>query len=494
MNSFVALPILIPLVAAALMLIVRGLVAQRFISFVALLSSLATATAVLVEVWRTSDVVVSRLGGWPGSFAITLVSDGLSSVLVVVALVVTTSVLLFAVGQQTSDEHSPYYHPVYMALAAGISQAFLAGDLFNLFVAFEVLLMASYVLLTLEGNKEQIRSGTTYVVLNIIESVVLVMAVGLIFAATGTVNFAELPERIAALPDGVRMGLHLLLLIAFGIKAAVFPLFSWLPDSYPTAPSSASAVFAGLLTKVGVYCLIRVQTMLFPGELSNLVMIVGVATMAIGVLGAISQHDMKRILSFHIISQIGYMVFGLGIGGAAAIAATIFYLIHHIPVKTSLFLVEGIIERNTGSSSLNDVSGLARKSPFLAVLFLIPAMSLAGFPPLSGFLAKFAIVRGGLSAEQYVGVGVAIVVSLLTLVSMVKIWVGAFWGEVAPTSLINSVGLLRQHRSMATATTVLVCLTLVIAGAAGPLYEFATRATEQLLDVERYISAVRSAS
>jgi multicomponent Na+:H+ antiporter subunit D len=308
------------------------------------------------------------------------------------------------------------------------------------------------------------------------------------------VNFAELPERIAALPDGVRMGLHLLLLIAFGIKAAVFPLFSWLPDSYPTAPSSASAVFAGLLTKVGVYCLIRVQTMLFPGELSNLVMIVGVATMAIGVLGAISQHDMKRILSFHIISQIGYMVFGLGIGGAAAIAATIFYLIHHIPVKTSLFLVEGIIERNTGSSSLNDVSGLARKSPFLAVLFLIPAMSLAGFPPLSGFLAKFAIVRGGLSAEQYVGVGVAIVVSLLTLVSMVKIWVGAFWGEVAPTSLNNKVGLLRQHRSMATATTVLVCLTLVIAGAAGPLYEFATRATEQLLDVERYISAVRSAS
>ena len=494
MSSLVSLPILIPLVAAALMLVVRNLVAQRAISFVALLSALATATAVLVDVWNTGDIAVSRLGGWPGSFAITLVSDGLSSVLVVVALVVTTTVLLFAVGQQTPDEHSPYYHPVYMALVAGISQAFLAGDLFNLFVAFEVLLMASYVLLTLEGNREQIRSGTTYVVLNIIESVVLVMAVGLIFAATGTVNFAELPERIAALPDGVRMGLHLLLLIAFGIKAAVFPLFSWLPDSYPTAPSSASAVFAGLLTKVGVYCLIRVQTLLFPGELSNLVMIVGVSTMAIGVLGAISQHDMKRILSFHIISQIGYMVFGLGIGGAVAIAATIFYLIHHIPVKTSLFLVEGIIERNTGSSSLDDVSGLARKSPFLAVLFLIPAMSLAGFPPLSGFLAKFAIVRGGLSAEQHIGVGVAIVVSLLTLVSMVKIWVGAFWGEVAPTSLNNSVGLLRQHRSMAAATTVLVCLTLVIAGAAGPLYEFAMRATDQLLDVERYISAVRSAS
>lgn len=494
MSSLVALPILIPLVAAALMLVVRNLIAQRAISFVALLSALATATAVLVDVWNTGDIAVSRLGGWPGSFAITLVSDGLSSVLVVVALVVTATVLLFAVGQQTPDEHSPYYHPVYMALVAGISQAFLAGDLFNLFVAFEVLLMASYVLLTLEGNREQIRSGTTYVVLNIIESIVLVMAVGLVFAATGTVSFAELPERIAALPDGVRMGLHLLLLIAFGIKAAVFPLFSWLPDSYPTAPSSASAVFAGLLTKVGVYCLIRVQTLLFPGELSNLVVIVGVSTMAIGVLGAISQHDMKRILSFHIISQIGYMVFGLGIGGAVAIAATIFYLIHHIPVKTSLFLVEGIIERNTGSSSLDDVSGLARKSPLLAVLFLIPAMSLAGFPPLSGFLAKFALVRGGLSAEQYVGVGVAIVVSLLTLVSMVKIWVGAFWGEVAPSSLNNPGGVLSQHRSMATATAILVGFTLVIAVAAGPLFAFATRASDQLLDIERYITAVRSAS
>jgi multicomponent Na+:H+ antiporter subunit D len=378
-----------------------------------------------------------------------------------------------------------------MVMSAGISQAFLAGDLFNLFVAFEILLMASYVLLTLEGSDAQIRSGTTYVVLNVIESMVLVTAVGLIFAATGTVSMAELPARLATLPDGARMGLQLLLLVAFGIKAAVFPLFFWLPDSYPTAPSSVSAVFAGLLTKVGVYCLIRTQTLLFPGELNDLIVVVGALTMALGVLGAISHTDMKRILSFHIVSQIGYMVFGLGIGGTTAIAATIFYLIHHIPVKTSLFLVEGIIERDTGSSSFDAVSGLARRSPAFAAVFLVPALSLAGLPPLSGFLAKFAIVRAGVDAEQWLAVAVALAVSLLTLVSMTKIWVGAFWGDVEPATSIG-VGILRRHALMSTATALVVALSLAIAVGAGPLYDFASKAAEQVLDIAGYVSAVKS--
>lgn len=492
MRTLVTLPVLLPLVMAAVMLMVRPLGVQRVLSFVALLVSLASAVSVLVEVWSGDGMVVARMGGWPGSFAITLVADRLSAVMVVVAIAVTTTVLLYAIGQGSADEHSSYYHPVYMVLAAGISQAFLAGDLFNLFVAFEVLLMASYVLLTLEGTADQIKSGTTYVVLNVLESMVLVVAVGLIFAATGTVNMAELPERLAALPDGVRMGLQLLLLVAFGIKAAVFPLYFWLPDSYPTAPSSVSAIFAGLLTKVGVYCLIRVQTLLFPGELRELVIVVGVLTMVIGIIGAVSHQDMKRILSFHIISQIGYMVFGLGVGGAAAIAATIFFLVHQIPVKTSLFLVEGIVERDSGSSSLQHVSGLARRSPWLAVLFLFPALSLAGLPPFPGFLAKFSLVRAGFEAEQYVGVAVAIVVSLFTLVSMVKIWVGAFWGEPEPVAGASRVGVLRHARAMGASTAVLVAGVVAIAVLAGPFYEFAADAARQLLDPSSYVSAVRS--
>jgi multicomponent Na+:H+ antiporter subunit D len=206
---------------------------------------------------------------------------------------------------------------------------------------------------------------------------------------------------------------------------------------------------------------------------------------------------MKRILSFHIISQIGYMVFGLGIGGEAAIAATVFFLVHQIPVKTSLFLVEGIVSRDQGSSSLKEVSGLARRSPWLAVLFLLPALSLAGLPPFPGFLAKFSLVRAGLEAEQYVGVAVAIAVSLFTLVSMVKIWVAAFWGEASPSSMASpggvvTRGLLRHHRLMATSTAVMVVGIVALAVAAGPFFEFATEAAAQLLDITSYVSAVRS--
>ena len=491
MTAVLSLVVLLPLIGAATALVLRHRTTQRVLSFATLGASLVSAVTVLIDAWSNGAVHVVRMGGWPGSFAITFVADRLAAVMVVIALTITLLVLVYSVGQRSAGERSAFYHPVYMVMSAGISQAFLAGDLFNLFVAFEILLMASYVLLTLEGTDAQIRAGTTYVVLNVIESMVLVSAVGLIFAATGTVSMAELPERLAALPDGTRMGLQLLLLVAFGIKAAVFPLFFWLPDSYPTAPSSVSAVFAGLLTKVGVYCLIRTQTLLFPGELNDLIVVVGALTMALGVLGAISHTDMKRILSFHIVSQIGYMVFGLGIGGAAAIAATIFYLIHHIPVKTSLFLVEGIIERDTGSSSFDAVSGLARRSPAFAVLFLVPALSLAGLPPLSGFLAKFAIVRAGVDAEQWVAVGVALVVSLLTLVSMTKIWVGAFWGDVEPVAS-SGRGIMRNHPVMSTATALVVLLSLAIALGAGPLYDFASKAADQVLDVAGYVSAVKS--
>jgi multicomponent Na+:H+ antiporter subunit D len=399
-------------------------------------------------------------------------------------------VLVFAIGQRAVDERSPYYHPTYLVLADGIAQAFLSGDLFNLFVAFELLLMASYVLLTLEGTDAQVRSGTTYVVLNIVESLVLLTAVGLVFAAAGTVSMAELPARLAALPDGVRTGLNLLLLVSFGIKAAVFPLFFWLPDSYPTAPSSVTAVFAGLLTKVGIYALIRTETLLFPGGHSTLLLWIACLTMIVGVLGAISHSDMKRILSFHIVSQIGYMVLGIALGTQAAIAATVLFLVHQIPVKTSLFLVQGIVERETGTSDFSEVGGMARRSGALAALFMLPALSLAGLPPFSGFIGKLALVRAGFDQDQYVVVGIALLGSLLTLVSMTKIWIGVFWGDVLPAVPEGRVGVLRHHRLMSSATVVVVGGTLAIAAFAGPLYSFCVGAAAQLVDPSQYVEAV----
>lgn len=490
MNALLAIPFAVPLLGAAISIVVRQLAVQRVVSFIALATSLAASIAIVATVVIDDSIAVTRLGGWPAPVAITLVADRLSALLLVVAVAMVSLVLSFAIGQRAADERSPFYHPVYLVLCAGIAQAFLAGDLFNLFVAFELLLMASYVLLTLEGTDSQIRSGTTYVVLNVVESTVLLTAIGLIFAATGTVSMADLPARLAELPDGVRSGLNLLLLVAFGIKAAVFPLFFWLPDAYPTAPSSVTAVFAGLLTKVGVYAMLRTETLLFPGGHSTLLLWIAGATMIIGVLGAISHSEMKRILSFHIVSQIGYMVMGIGLGGEAALAATVFYLLHHIPVKTSLFLVQGIIERDTGSTFFRDVGGLARRSGPLAVLFLLPALSLAGLPPFSGFLAKYGLVRAGFDGRSYVIVGVALLASLLTLVSMTKIWTGVFWGDVHPAADAERRGLLRRHPLMSGSAVVLVGGTLAIAALAGPLYAYCVGAGAQLVDPSVYIEAV----
>jgi multicomponent Na+:H+ antiporter subunit D len=491
MNVVLALPIIVPLLGAALSIVFRNLVVQRSISFISLAISLTSAIIITIDVSRDTDISVSRLGGWPANIAITLVADRLAAMLLLISVSLLIIVLVFAIGQRSVDEHSPIYHPIYLILATGISQAFLAGDLFNLFVAFEMMLMASYVLLTLDGTDKQIKSGVTYVVLNVLKSLLLLTAVGLIFAATGTVNMSELPELLAALPDGVRTGLNLLLLVAFGIKAAVFPLYFWLPDSYPSAPSPVTAVFAGLLTKVGVYGIIRTETLLFPGNQANLLLWISAFTMVVGVIGALALTQMKRILSFHIVSQIGYIVMGVALGTKVALTATVFYLMHHIPVKASLFLVEGIVERETGETEFDKVGGLARRSGFFALLFVIPALSLAGIPPFSGFLAKYSLIRSGFDDSQWLIIGIAIVVSLLTLISMTKIWIGLFWGDITPPVPTERVGILRHHQLMTLSTVVLISGTVVIAFMAGPLYEFCVGAAEQLVDPMMYVKAVR---
>ncbi len=494
MSRFLALPILVPLFGMVLTLAAaRSTALQRTFGVLTTVVTAGLSIAILVDVDRHGTLATTA-GGWPSPIGINLVADRLSALMLVISGLMLAAVLVYAIGQKGRDERSIWYHPAYMALTAGISAAFLAGDLFNFFVAVEILLMASYVLITLEGGDEQIRSGTTYVVINVLESILLVMAVSLVFAATGTLSMADLPERLAALPDGVKIGLNLLLLTAFGLKAAVFPLFSWLPDSYPAAPGPVTAVFAGLLTKVGVYAIIRTQTLLFPGTLSTLLLWIAGATMIIGVLGAIAQSDMKRILSFHIVSQIGYMIMGIALGGAAAIAATIYFVLHQIPIKTSLFLVQGIVERETGTSALSKVGGLARRSGPLALLFLLPALSLAGFPPFSGFIGKTGLVEAGLDDAAWAMIAVALVGSVLTLVSMLKIWTGLFWGKVEGHGVVDGTpertGILRHHPLISTVTAAVVALGLVIALAGGPIYRYCERAAESIEHPSTYRTAV----
>jgi multicomponent Na+:H+ antiporter subunit D len=497
MSWLVAVPIVVPLIGAALSILVGRLrVVQRIIGVtcLAIVSVASVASFVSVEQGGT---IVARAGGWPAPTGIVLVADRFAVVMLVVASLMLLGVLVYAIGEPGAERNHVGFQSAYLVLAAGVSGAFLTGDLFNLFVAFEMMLTASYVLMTLGGRNDQVRAGMTYVVISLLASTLFVTALALIYAATATVNMADLAGRMGELSAGVRNAFAVLLLVVFGIKAALFPLFFWLPDSYPTAPSPITAVFAGLLTKVGVYAIIRTQTLFFapdsrPGTL--LLWIAG-ATMVVGVLGALAQDDVKRILSFTIVSQIGYMVMGLGFFTVAGVAAAVFAMVHHIVVKTTLFLTGGLIEHAAGSSRLTHIGGMVRTTPLLAALFLLPALSLAGIPPLSGFVSKLALVDAGIASQHYAIVAVSLLVSLLALLSMIRIWAGVFWNpaELA-TDAVSTAGTIDRRGSgpllMIAPTAILVLSSVAIAVAAGPIHAFSERTARDLLDPTGYVEEV----
>jgi len=494
MNDLIILPVALPLLGAGVCILVgRSRTAQRVVSITTLVA------VVVLSVWMVLDVdangtLVTQAGGWQAPIGITLVADRFAAMMLAISAIVLLAVLVYAVGQRDAEGTHVGFHPVYLVLSAGVASSFLTGDLFNLFVSFEVMLTASYVLITLGGTKAQVRAGMTYVVISLLASTLFLAALAITYMATGTVNMADLSGRIAELPEGLRSALGLLLIVVFGVKAALFPLYFWLPDSYPTAPSPVTAVFAGLLTKVGVYAIIRSQTLLIPAadRAGTVLLVVAALTMLVGVFGAISQNDVKRVLSFHIVSQIGYMIMGLGLFTIAGLAGALLYIIHHIIVKTTLFLTAGLIEHTGRTGRLARIGGIARKLPILAAVFLIPALSLAGIPPFSGFVAKLALVSAGLDAGEYVVVGISLVVSLLTLFSMTKIWAGAFWGESHGDDGQELIveGRLGTPRTMTLATASLAALSIAIAIASGPLYRFSERAAEDLLHPARYVMEV----
>lgn len=491
--SLAVLPVAIPLVAAGLALaLARRPRLQRIVTVTALSAVLAVAVVLMVATDQRG-VLVAHVGGWAAPIGIALVVDRLSALMLLVSAVVILCVLLYSLAQGVADgdEGAPLaiYHPTYLVLAAGVANAFVSGDLFNIYVGFEMLLAASFVLLTLGGTGERIRAGTIYVVVSLLSSVIFLVAIALVYSATGTVNLAHLAQRLPEIDPGMQLTLQGMLLIAFLIKAAVFPLSAWLPDSYPTAPAPVTAVFAGLLTKVGVYAMIRTQTLLFPdGRLDGVLMVAALATMIVGILGAVAQSDIKRLLSFTLVSHIGFMVFGLALSSRAGLSAAIFYVAHHITVQTALFLVVGLIERRGGTTSLDRLGSLAKVAPFLAVLFFVPAMNLAGIPPLSGFLGKVGLVQAGVEAGTpmaYVLVAGGLVTSLLTLYAVVKAWNKAFWQE-APTPLRR----VRMPRGMLASAAALVAVGVTITAVAGPLYRYTDIAADFLRAREPYVVAV----
>ncbi|MGX5682577.1 Na+/H+ antiporter subunit D [Schumannella luteola] len=513
MTALVPLVVLIPLLGAATALTLgRRPRAQRIVTVLALTAVLAIG-AVLLWAVDSQGALVMEVGGWAAPFGIVLVVDRLSALMIVVSALVLLAVLVFSIGQGLADgdDETPVsiYFPTYQILAAGVFTAFIAGDLFNLYVGFEILLVSSYVLITLGGTEPRIRAGVTYIVVSLVSSMIFLASIAMIYGAVGTINIAQISVRMADIPVDVQIILHIMLLVAFGIKAAVFPLSFWLPDSYPTAPAPVTAVFAGLLTKVGVYAIIRTETVIFPGtELNPVLMVVALLTMVVGVLGAVSQADIKRMLSFTLVSHIGYMILGVALGSAIGTAAAIYYIVHHIIVQTTLFLAAGLIERQGGTTSITKLGGLLKAAPVIAVLFFIPALNLGGIPPFSGFIGKVALFQA--SAEQgtalaFVLIGAGALVSLLTLYALIRVWNMAFWRpaedvEGYESTLLDNVSeapgrtAVKETRTiprlMIAATAGMVVASLALTVFAGPLYDISARAGENLEGPGQYVQLV----
>lgn len=498
MNILPVLPILIPLTAAAASIPLWSRpVLQRTAGILGALGLLVTSCVLLHHVDHAGILSV-QIGSWPAPFGITIVADRFSAIMTVLAGITGLAAFVYSVGGVDDRRKRLFYFPLLNLLLAGVCGAFLTGDLFNLYVWFEVLLMSSFVLMALGGERAQLEGSIKYVTLNLISSLFFLVAVGILYGAIGTLNMADIAMRVReGREPGLISTVSVLFMAAFGIKSALFPFFFWLPASYHTPAFAVSALFAGLLSEVGVYAMIRAFTTLFTQEVGythSILLVIAGFSMVTGVLGAAAQQEFRRVLAFHSVSQIGYLVMGLALFTPLALAGSIFYMMHYVIVNANLFFIAGIAHRVRGTSTLKapGIVCVYERAPLACLVFLIAAFSLAGLPPLSGFFAKLILVRAGLEIESYVIVVTALLVGLITLFSMVKIWAEAFWKapDATPEATPETGEGPSPARSMVTVSVGLAMLTVLIGVFANDVLKLSLRASEQLLDVDAYRRAV----
>jgi multicomponent Na+:H+ antiporter subunit D len=494
MKILLILPILLPMGVAIATVLFR--LDGRRANTVAVIGSLAYVfiSSLLMAAILEHKAMALWVGSWPAPAGICLAADYLSAVMVLITAVIHTAVMVYAREDIDSVQIRAGFYPFMQLLTAAVCGAFLTGDLFNLYVWFEVMLMASFGIMVMGHSAGRMTGAVKYVTINLLSTLLLITAIGLIYGLTGTLNMADLHEKMSLVENAALVnGIALMLMTAFGIKAALFPLFFWLPASYHTLPVSVSAFFAGMLTKVGVYALIRMFTLVFTGDIMTThttLMVLAVLTMVSGVIAAASQMEIRRILSFHIISQVGYMVLGLSLFTPLALAGTVVYLIHHIIVKANLFLVSGLVRAAAGSFDLKHIGCLYKTHGLLSFGFFIPAFSLAGFPPLSGFWAKLLIIYACLESRHYVLGGVAATVGLMTVFSMVKIWSEAFWKPLPGNSAVFPE--IKSLSFWMLAPVLCLALVTVLLGLfIEPIFRMALVAGEQLMDPRLYIFAVK---
>ncbi|MGI6119494.1 MAG: Na+/H+ antiporter subunit D [Desulfosporosinus sp.] len=489
MNNLIILPVIIPIITGMVLVIFRNYILLHRICSLLATVLVGSVSVVLLEQIRTMGIQTLYLGGWEAPFGITLAADMLAVLLVLVTAIVVFCCLIYAFSTIGSERERHYFYPFCLFLLAGINGSFLTGDIFNLYVFFEVMLVASYVLISLGGTKIQLRESIKYILINMISSFLFLIAIAFLYSMTGTLNLAHLSVRVAeAGQGGLMTAVAFLFLIVFSLKAGLF-LFFWLPGSYSAPPTAIAAIFGALLTKVGIYAIIRLFSLVFyhePGVTHLFIGILAAVSMLLGAMGAVGYQDIKKIITYNVVVGVGFILAGFASFSLAGMRGSVYYLIHDMIVKALLFLLGGTIIYLAGTSKIKDVSGLIRLHPQLGWIFFIAALSVSGIPPLSGFIGKIFITEGTFQAGYFWLGGIGLLTSLMVLYSVMKIFMNVFWGYTnfdEETEKGKTKGLLLP-------ITLLTVLTIALGLGAEGIHAYVDLAVEGLMNPDIYVEAV----
>ncbi|MFD2670432.1 Na+/H+ antiporter subunit D [Marinicrinis sediminis] len=493
MNNLIVLPLLIPLCTGIVLIFLKERVEwQRMLSAISMLLNVGVAAWVVLAVKR-DGIQTLNMGGWEAPYGIVFVADMLAALLVLTTTVISAVCLFYAFSSIGEQRERHYFYSFLQFLIVGVIGSFLTGDIFNLFVCFEIMLISSYALIVLGGRKAQLRESLKYILVNIVSSILFVASVAYLYAVVGTLNMADMSVRVAEVGQGgILTVIAILFLFVFSLKAGLF-LFFWLPGSYSAPPAAITALFAGLLTKVGVYAIIRVFTLIFyhePHITHSLIGWMAALTMIAGVLGAVAYQDVNRILIYNIVYAVGFIAFGLSIANEDAIQGTIFYLFQDMIVKSLLFLLGGAIVLAAGTDRLKNMGGLIRRYPAMGWMFFIAALAVVGVPPLSGFIGKLLILRGGLGDEQFWISGISLAGSLVLLYAVMNMFMKAFWGAERMPETNKAASAQPSLKALLIPAGVLLALVVYVGIGAETILPYVSQAAETLLNPDLYIEAV----
>jgi multicomponent Na+:H+ antiporter subunit D len=470
---------------------------HRGISIAGGVVAVAISIAFFAHVWA-NGIVTMDSGSWPAPFGITLVADTFAAVLVVLVSLVGLCISIYSIQSILGSRIGFGYFSVLHFLLMGLTGAFITGDLFNLYVWFEIIIISSFVLLSLGGQKAQLEGAVKYFTLNMLASSVFLTAIAIVYGLVGTLNLADIAVKMAAVENKMIVRIAaIVFMVGFGIKSAIFPLYFWLPASYHTPPSPVSALFGGLLTKVGIYAMIRLFTMVFPADpyFNNMVISIAIFTMVTGGLGAVVEKHLQRIFGYLIVCHIGFMLMGIGLGTQLALTGVVFYMIHDIVVKTNLFMTGGLIYQIEGQWDTRKIGGLYSNYSWLSLLLVIPLFSVVGIPPLSGFWPKLSLITAGFKERHYWAVGGILLGTFLTLFTIAKLWADVFWkrgGDAVQREGFLYFGkmTIQDKRSMMVPIALLGFVSLYLGFGAAHIQAIAERIAYELTHSQQYIEAV----